>query len=180
MMFKVIIALLLTVAITNTSSVVVAAPYGYGSYSADVPYGSETFLSIATSGDVALDLTPGGGPTTVSAVGTVTVTTTDVLGYKLYIRGLSTQQMTTSTGSTLDASSNVIPGTLAVNTWGYSLDSGTTYAGLTTNDVLLRTTNVPRTAGEVTSITYGANVDNQTAAGAYSVSVIYTAVPQTD
>lgn len=180
MTFKLILALLFIVATTfMIFTPAEAAPYGAGVYDANVLYGGETQLSISTSGDVSMNLTPTGGPTSTSASGTVTVTTSDVNGYRLYIRGLTSSDMVNGS-NTLPASAHVIPGSLVVNTWGYNLDASSDYAGLTTDDVLIRSTTAPDTTGDVTTVTYGANVDNATAAGFYTSNIVYTAVPHTN
>ena len=80
----------------------------------------------------------------------------------------------------LGASSNVSAAPLATNTWGYNLDASSNFLGLTTSDSLLKTTSIPATTGDTTTVTYGVVVDNSEAAGAYTSSVLYTAVPRTN
>lgn len=182
-MVKLILSLITAIAITFFSTPVTtevgASPYGVGKYSADVPYGGQTQLSISTSGNVALAVTPSDTGTLASASGTVTVVSTDVVGYKLYVRSLSSTDMTNGV-SVIPASGNGTPATLAVNTWGYNLDDSSNYVGMTLSDVLIRSATQPYVSGDVTTVTYGVKVDNAKAAGAYSNSIIYTAVPQTN
>lgn len=155
-----------------------AAPYGVGKYNENVPYGSQTQLTISTSGAVSFSLTPSDAGTLASASGTVTVVSTDVLGYNLYVRSLTTSAMTNGAAS-IAASANGSPASLAVDTWGYNLDGSSNFTGMTLSDVLIRSATQPYSAGDVTTVTYGARISNAKPAGSYSASVLYTAVPQT-
>ncbi len=157
-----------------------AQPYGMGLYDSNVPYGNQTSLSIATSGNVTI---PNITPTTSGVLGTgtstVTVTSTDVVGYKLYVRSLTSTNMT-NLGSNIPASANGSPAALAVDTWGYNTDASTNFVGMTLSDVLIKSLTGPASTGDVTTFTYGLKVDLAKAAGNYTTSVIYTAVPQTN
>jgi hypothetical protein len=156
-----------------------AQPYGQGKYGINVPYGGQTQLSIATSGNLALSITPSGSGTLGSVSGTVTVTSSDVSGYQLYARAVGSSNMVNGS-AVLGASSNVSAAALATNTWGYNLDASTNFLGLTTSDSLLKTTSVPATSGDVTTVTYGVKVDTSMKSGSYTSTVMYTAVPRTN
>lgn len=162
-----------------TTTFAFAQPYGKGKYGIDVPYGSATALSISTDGDVSLSITPTEAGVQTTGTSKVTVTSTDVVGYKLYIRALTNTNMN-NLGSLIPASANVTPAALAIDTWGYNTDASNNFAGITLNDVLLKSTTAPVKNGELTTITYGLKLDMAKAAGKYAVSVIYTAAPQTD
>ncbi|CAN5413046.1 hypothetical protein BH10PAT4_BH10PAT4_1010 [soil metagenome] len=163
-----------------TSNAVHAQPYGKGIYNENVPYGGQTSLTIATSGNVTI---PTITPTTSGVLGTgtstVTVTSTDVKGFKLYVRSLTSTNMD-NLGATVPASANGLPNPLAVNTWGYNTDASANFVGTTLTDVLIKSLTTPASSGNVTTFTYGLKVDLAKPAGNYSTSVIYTAVPQTD
>jgi hypothetical protein len=154
-----------------------ASPYGAGKYNAVVPYGGQTSMTISTSGNIAIPITPGSSAVLGSSSGTVTVVSTDVVGYKLYVRALSSNM--TSGANTIPASANGTGAALATNTWGYNLDASTNFVGMTTSDVLIRTGTGPFESGDTTTVTYGVKIDQSKAAGSYSTTVIYTAVPQT-
>jgi hypothetical protein len=171
-----IIAVIGIMAITAPTSY--ATTYGSGAYNAVVPYGGLTTLTISTSGNVSIPMTPGSSATLGTASGTVTVVSTDAVGYKLYIRALSSANMT-SGANTIPASANGVAAALATNTWGYNLDTSTNFVGMTTADVLIRTGTGPFETGDTTTVTYGVKIDQSKAAGSYSTTVIYTAVPQT-
>ncbi len=156
-----------------------AQPYGKGTYGANVPYGSETSLSLSTSGNVTLQVTPTDAGTLATANNTVTVTSTDVVGYKLYIRALSDTNLTNG-AFTLPASANVVAGALSVNTWGYNTDASSNFVGATLSDVLIKTAAGPYTSGDNTTVTYGVKIDNSKPAGNYVTTVMYTVAPQTD
>ena len=182
-MVKLILSLLSAIAMIFFSTLLVievgASPYSAGRYSANVPYGGQRHLIISTSGNVTLSVAPSDAGTLASASGTVTVISTDVVGYKLYVRNLSSTNMVNG-AATIPASANGSPASLAVNTWGYNLDGSSDYTGMTLSDVLIRSATQPYTSGDVTTVTYGVRVNNAKQAGSYTNSVIYTAVPQTN
>lgn len=155
-----------------------ASPYGKGVYGANVPYGSQTALSIATSGNVSIPISPTTGGTLATGTSTVTVTSTDVKGFKLYIRALTNTNMN-NLGALLPASANVSPATLATDTWGYNTDASNNFVGMTLTDALIRSITVPAKNGDITTVTYGVKIDLAKPAGNYVSTVIYTAVPQT-
>ena len=158
---------------------VLAQPYGQGTYDANVPYGAETSLSIATNGNVTIPVTPTSAGVNANGTSTVTVTSTDVVGYELYVRALGSTDLTNFT-STLPASANGTPAPLAMNTWGYNTDGSANFVGMLLTDTLIRSTTGPVSGGQNTIVTYGIRIDLSKAAGNYSTTVMYTAVPQTD
>jgi hypothetical protein len=182
-MVKLILTVLSVIAILclslTTSGIADASPYGAGIYNANVPYGGQTQLTISTSGNVALTVTPSDSGALASASGTVTVTSTDVVGYKLYVRSSASTDMANG-AVIIPTSANGSPAALAVNTWGYNLDGSSNYTGITLSDVLIRSATQPYTSGDITTVTYGVRVDNTKKSGSYTNSVIYTAVPQTN
>lgn len=155
-----------------------ASPFGVGVFGADVPFGGETSLTIATDGNVSIPVTPTSGGTLASGTSNITITSTDVVGYKLYIRSDGNTNMTNG-ASSLPASSNGSPAALAVNTWGYNTDASSNFVGTTLSDVLIRSRTGPYRLGDITTVTYGVNVDESKPAGNYITNVVYTAVPQT-
>ena len=159
-----------------------AQPYGKGVYNAIVPYGSQTSLSIATNainGNINIPITPTTSGVQATGTNTITVTSTDVKGYKLYIRALSNTNMN-NLGALLPASANGTPAALAMDTWGYNLNASNNFTGITLSDVLIRSISVPASTGDITNVTYGIKLDLAKPAGNYVASVVYTAVPQTD
>lgn len=174
----VLVVLMIFGIVVFSGSTSFASPYGSGTYNATVPYGGQTNLTISTNGNVSIPITPSGSPVLGTATGTVTVVSTDVVGYQLYIRALGSANMT-SGANTIPASGNGSPAALATNTWGYNLDAGSNFVGMFTSDVLIRTGTGPFSSGDVTSVTYGVRIDQAKAAGSYTTTVIYTAVPQT-
>lgn len=155
-----------------------AQPYGVGVYGANIPYGGATSLSIATNGNLNIPITPTTGGILATGASTVTVTSTDVVGYKLYIRALTDTNMNNS-GTLLPASANGSPAALATNTWGYNTDASTNFVGITLSDTLIKSFIGPAKTGDITNVTYGIKIDLSKPAGNYVDSVIYTAVPQT-
>lgn len=174
------VAVILTVGAALWQQVVVAQPFGKGVYGADVPFGSQTSISISLSSATAdLTLTPSGGTLSGAGNQTVTVTSLDVVGHDLYANVTSSTNM--SNGSdTIAASSNTAAGSLATNTWGYNVSGSTTnFIGMTTSQQLLSSGTGPYKNGIATQVTYGASVDTSKSSGTYSVGVTYTAIGRT-
>lgn len=156
-----------------------AQPYGKGLYNENVPYGDETSLSISTNGNVSIPITPTNNGTLSKGASNVTVASTDVKGYKLYIRALTNTYMD-NLGAQLPASANVSQAALAVNTWGYNTDASDNFVGISANDILIKSNTAPVSSGETTTVTYGIKLDMAKPAGNYIANIVYTAVPQTN
>lgn len=174
-----VVALLVVLCCAVFQQTVSASPFGQGVFGADVPFGSATSLSIALGGNVSLNLTPSGGNFTGSGSHTLTVTTTDVVGYKLYVYSPGSSTMTNGS-ETIPASGNTTAGALSVNTWGYNTDGSTNYVGMTTTPTLLKDTTGPFKSGDNTTVTYGVLTNITKGAGNYTVPVVYTAVAESD
>ncbi|NCQ54550.1 hypothetical protein COV88_02365 [Candidatus Saccharibacteria bacterium CG11_big_fil_rev_8_21_14_0_20_41_19] len=185
-----VVSLLALINVLALSAVSYAQPYGVGLYSENVPYGSETSLTISTDavgGNVAIPtITPIDGGALGTATNIVTVTSTDVMGYKLYI-GAATSTSMDNLGTPLLTSANAYsnPATNPledVNRWGYNVDGSiVNFCGmpLDSSRQLIKTVTTP-ISGDNTTITYGMKIDMAKPAGNYSVGVVYTAVPQTN
>lgn len=174
------LSLVIILTLTVLTPRIFAQPYGKGVYGANVPYGSQTSLSIATGGNVSIQITPDDTGVLGTGDNTVTVTSTDVVGYSLYVRALTSTDMTNGP-AVLPVSANGSPAALAVDTWGYNINgSATNFAGMTTSNALVKTGTGPFTSGDATTFKYGVKVDNAKPAGNYVTSIVYTAAPQTD
>ena len=180
-MKKTILLIIILTIIFNflMTSVSYAQPYGYGIYNADVPYGSQTSLSISTSGNINIPITPTIGGTLATGTSTITITSTDVKGYSLYIRALNSTNMN-NLGALLPTSANVSPAALAIDTWGYNTDASNNFVGISLTDTLIHSVTIPTKGGDVTNVTYGIKLDLAKPAGKYVDTVVYTAVPKTD
>src|SRR6185503_12979513 len=95
-----------------------ASPFGQGVFGADVPFGSATSIAIALGGDVSLPLSWDGLNFTGNGSNTVTVTSTDVVGYMLYAHATTTTDMAAPGGATIPASGNSSAAALSAGTWG--------------------------------------------------------------
>lgn len=157
-----------------------ASPFGEGVFGANVPFGSVTSVAISLGSNVNLSLTPSGNTFVGSGSHTITVTSTDVVGYSLYIYAAGSTNMVNGS-STIAASSNGTAGALSTNTWGYNTTGSTTnFVGITTSPKLLKTATGPYKSGDTTTVTYGVLTDSSKASGNYTVNVTYTAVSLTD
>lgn len=157
-----------------------AQPFGKGKYDANVPYGSETSITISISGDITIPITPTESGTLGTSNSTVTVTSTDVVGYKLYIRAAGASTNMVNGPDTLPTSANGSPAALDVNTWGYNTDGSSNFVGINLSDTLIKNTTGPFSSGDNTTVKYGVLVDNSKPAGNYSTTILYTAAPKTD
>lgn len=154
-----------------------ASPFGQGVFGADVPFGSDTSMSIALSGNVDLAVdAPSGGTLNGSGAHMITVTSTDVVGYRLYIFAPVSTNMTNGS-DTITASGNSSPSTLATDTWGYNTTGSTTdFMGITSTPVAIKDATGPHKNGDATTVTFGAKVSQTKGAGSYASTVVYTAV----
>lgn len=151
-----------------------ASPFGQGVFGADVPFGSNTSLTISLGGNVSLSLTPSGGNFSGNGAHTVTVTSNDVVGYRLYASSPSSTSMTNGT-DTIPASGNTSAGPLAVNSWGYNTDGSSNFVGILSTPTLIKDANGPYKNGDDTTITYSALANITKSSGEYTVGVVYTA-----
>ncbi|MDQ5982967.1 MAG: hypothetical protein QG549_965, partial [Patescibacteria group bacterium] len=145
---------------------------------ADDPFGSMTTIGISIGSSPSMTLIQSGPNFGGSDSHTVTVTSTDVVGYKLYVNATTSTSMSNGT-DTIAASANSSPASLATNTWGYNTSGSTTnFKGMTLSQVEIKSMTGPYKTGDNTSITYGAIVDNSKSSGTYTVDVTYTAIGQ--
>lgn len=152
-----------------------AIPFGQGKFGNDL-FGSATSLSVALGGNVNFNLASNGSQFSGSGSHTITVASTDVVGYSLYAYALGSNAMTTTGGSSIPASGNTTAGSLAVNTWGYNIDGSSNYLGMPTTPTQIKTASGEYRYGDNTTVTYGVLTNSLQPPGSYTVSVVYTAV----
>jgi hypothetical protein len=172
-------ALAVVVCFVSLGQTVWASPFGQGVFGANVPFGSATSLAIALGGNVSLALTPISNNFTATGSHTLTVTSTDVVGYKLYVYSPGSSTMTNGI-ETIPASSNVSAAPLSVNTWGYNTDGTGNFIGMSTTPALIKDSVGPSKNGDSTTVTYSVLANIVKGAGSYKVSVVYTAVAESD
>ena len=174
-------AVALAVVVGFAGPVAHASPFGQGEFGADVPFGAGTSLSIAFSGEPYLNVDPpGSGTFSGTGVHTVTVTSTDVVGYRLYVYAPGSTTMTNGS-ETVPASSNTGLATLATDTWGYNTTGSTSdFIGVTTAPVMIRDRVGPFKNGDATTVTYGMKVSQTKGAGEYTAAVVYTVVGKSE
>lgn len=171
--------LLFVLGSTVFSLPVVAAPFGAGVFGEDVPFGSATSISIATNGNVGITASPSGSTFSGQGSHIITVTSTDVNGYELYIKSPLSTAMSNGI-DTIPASSNSNLAPLAMNTWGYNTNGSGNYKGVQTTDTLIKDMTGPYKNGDATTVTYGILANTTKSSGAYTVGVTYTAVGKTN
>lgn len=153
-----------------------ASGFGQGVFGANVPFGSATSIAIALGGDVSIGLSPSGSTFSGTGSNTVTVTSTDVVGYMLYAHPTGSSDMASGSAS-ITASNNTVETSLSNGTWGYNTDGSTTsFLGMPAGGALLKDAAGPYTSGDTTTVTYGAVVSNTQTAGTYSIPITYTVV----
>ena len=153
-----------------------ASGFGEGVFGANVPFGSATSISIALGGDVSISLSPSGATFVGNGSHTLTVTSTDVVGYMLYARPTSGTDMVNNS-ATIPASGNSSAGPLATGTWGYNTTGSTSdFLGLPATGALLKDAIGPFKNGDNTTVTYGAVTSNTQPAGSYAIAITYTVV----
>ena len=153
-----------------------ASTFGAGVFGANVPFGSLTSISIALSNNVAITMAANGGTLKGDGSHSITVTSTDVVGYDLYINATTATSMGNG-ASTIPASTNTTLAPLTLNSWGYNTTGSTTdFKGITSTQSLINSGTGPFTGGVVTPVSYGALIDMNKSSGVYAVDVTYTAV----
>ena len=137
-------------------------------------------ITLAVSGNVNINATPGGGVATGSH--NVTVSTNNSTGYNLSLASSASETTLAKGADSINAATApfATPAALTADTWGYRVDSFTAnnYAGIVSNSTtapVIKSSTVPAT-NEVTPVTWGVNVTAAKPTGAYSRVVTYTAV----
>jgi len=164
-------------------------------------------ITITSGGTVTLSITPNlSAPQQAIGSDTVTTSTNDSSGYKLYIASSSTLVntklvSTTNSANTITASAGTLaaPATMATNTWGYCITglgtfscpsantpaggaavSANTFAGTiltgTTSALNLIKTTATTASSDTTTVWYGVAVDTNQPSGTYNTTVTYTGV----
>lgn len=173
------VATLVLCGVLSLQAVSYAQPFGVGVFGENVPFGDETSLSISLSAEADVPLAPSGGTFSGTDTHTVTVTSSDVVGYDLYVNTTAGTAMSNGI-DTIPASANVTLAALATNSWGYNTTGSTSnFRGMAATQTLIHSASGPYTGGDDTDVTYGAKIDITKSAGTYSVDVTYTAVGQT-
>lgn len=200
--YIVIVALLFVASIigmiSNSAS---ALKYSAGSYGA-CTYDTCN-ITLVSDGSVAIDVTPAGAATRCTlASNSVTATTSSSTGYSVTLN--NNDASTTLNGPSANTIPSISgtaasPVALTANTWGYrvdsvanfgagptvavsnaaSLDAGLIFAAAPSSAAAggpIRTTSSSAGSGVATSVWYGICADSTKPAGAYSDSVLYTAV----
>lgn len=167
---------LAVIAVLCIPGVTFASGFGQGVFGANVPFGSATSIAIALGGDVSIGLSPNGSTFSGTGANTVTVTSTDVVGYMLYAHPTSSSSMANGSAH-ITASNNAVETGLSTGTWGYNTDGSTTsFLGMPSGGALLKDATGPYTGGDTTTVTYGAVVSNTQVSGTYSIPITYTVV----
>lgn len=155
----------------------------------------DTVISVTTSTTVNVNLTPTSAGVTSSSSDTVTTSTNNAAGYTLSLANTDATTTLVKGAETIAAHSGTqtTPTNLAVNTWGYRVDSiGGFGAGPTTQESNVASSaftwagvpaagsgNTIRTqASEIqnqtTTVWYGVRVDLSKESGTYTDTVTYT------
>jgi hypothetical protein len=179
---------------------VAAMPAMAGAATANTTISSavSSVVSVTTSSTVTVDVTPDTNGNQTIADDTVSVSTNDSDGYTLTLADSDATVTLASGGDTIAASAGnyATPVDLAVNTWGYRVDTlGNFGAGPTTDQtsidiaatsltfaavpatgspVTLKTTSAEAT-GDTTAVWYSVAATTATPTGTYTDSVTYTA-----
>ncbi|HTE22464.1 MAG TPA: hypothetical protein VK674_05495 [Candidatus Limnocylindria bacterium] len=188
---------LLFLGFASGATMLSALPYGSGAY--DTCTYDTCGISVLTSGTVTLAVTPTSGGVNTTAEDEVIVETDASTGYTLTFLDSDTDTALTSGANTVTASggTQASPVTLALNTWGYRVDSLAsfgagptgaqnsdpnalyTFAGVPASNQTahtLKSTSSAANPAEVTEVWFGARLDTAKPDGIYTGQVTYTAV----
>lgn len=176
---------------------VFAVEYGSGLYGA-CQYGSCS-ITIGSSSNVSVNVTPSSSGSCTIQNDSVSVLTSSSTGYSLTMVDSSTNTSLLK-GSDSIASTTATqasPSALSANTWGYRVDGiggfgsgptsaqnntsmgATTFAGVPANNgtpATIASTSVPANPAVVTSVWYGVCANTSVPNGTYTTQITYTAV----
>jgi hypothetical protein len=186
----------LGLAMLGSAVLIGATPSSYASDSAtsEVTVNVGTVISI-TAEDITIDMSaPSPTGTFATGTGQVSVKTNDVNGYSVYLTSNSTTSTTLDHESVATSKINSIATSETVggattkfatnNTWGWSKDGSVFYPvlakgekdGINDGVTLYRTTDAPSPSGDTSTLTIGATVDSTLTSGAYTGTLLLTAV----
>jgi hypothetical protein len=190
---KIAVLLLVTTVLALGSTAVVSALTASTTISSSI---SSVISLLTTNGTVNVNVVPTGAGAQTIASDTATVSTNDTSGYTLLLAETGGSSNLVSGGNNIPASSGTqaSPATMAVNTWGYRLDSvggfgaGPTSAVSSVAIGSLKFAPVPATGSpdtlkatsgtatnDTTTVWYGVAANTSQASGTYTNSVTYTA-----
>ena len=151
--------------------------------------------SVQSASTVSIDLETYPTATTATASDTVITNTNNPDGYKLYVfMDRSTDYSETNPGNALykdgdTTSSTFIPATagtlanptaLSMNTWGLSLDNGTSYGAVPLKSAphLVASSDTATTSeGDTLNVQYGVSANMNLKSGTYTGNVVYEVIP---
>lgn len=162
-----------------------------------------SFITVASSGDVNINVTPSDpGTVTSTANNVVTVNTNNSSGYNLKLDMVDDVRNLVKTGGTIAPSAGTMTNAadVAANTWGYRVDGvggasgfgdGPTtalnsetatlkFAGVPAHgspDTIKTTDSVTSGSGDTTTVWYMVSADSSLPTGDYTGIVVYTATP---
>ena len=200
--FVTALALVFAVLMINLSGLASAdttdsATYGSGNYGS-CDFGSCS-ITLSSSGTVNANVTPSGSGKCTVQNDSVSVLTDNPSGYNLSITTSGTNTSMTSGGNSISASSGTAatPVTLAMNTWGYRVDTvggfGAGPTSVQTNGSVptvkfakvpasngtpdtLATTAATANPAVITTVWYGVCATTSQPSGTYAATITYTAV----
>lgn len=156
----------------------------------------DLYITMTTSGAVAVNVTPASGGAQTTASDTVTVSTNSTSGYTLTLEDGNANTQLVNGNAVVNASSGtqVSPIVLINNSWGYRVDglggfgAGPSSASNNQSSNSLTFAGVPASGSpntlrnngsavvnQVTAVWYSAKIDTSKPNGPYSDSVTYTA-----
>ena len=191
---RLVIVLAVTAILLTSTTAVVSALTASTTISSVI---SPVISLFTTNGTVNVNVTPTGSGAQTIASDTATVSTNDASGYTLQLAETGAGSTLVSGGNTIPASSGnqTTPVVMAVNTWGYRVDSvGGFGAGTTTSQssaaisgtikfAAVPATGSPNTlkntsgvaSNDTTTVWYGVAANTTQPSGTYTNSVTYTA-----
>ncbi len=171
-----------------------------GSTALQAQVGFTISMDSVSPATTALVIAPAAGGTQTTRSTVVTITTNDTAGYTLSHNTSSTTLVNGVNTLPSTAGTWTVPVSLANNTWGYAVPSGTVgltpvsngfdatyanidsqatstakYAAMPTVSTAVRATAVPA-AADTTTFWYSAKVDNTKPSGTYSATINYSVV----
>ncbi len=145
-------------------------------------------VSIALSDRASMEIVPKASGTFNSKSATVTVSTNNTSGYKIFMNTLDDTPNLKNVNTTTDkviasVATNVTSQTMPINTWGYNLSAGSvvpsdtmTFSKIPAVSTQIEKIDSTTGASDTFTLSFGAKIDTTLPAGQYSNQVVLSAV----
>ena len=134
-------------------------------------------MSLSADESTQIDIVPTPTQKVYTGSSSIEYSNTCPYGFTVAMSASSEETSLTNTGASQGTIPTIASGnTLSDNTWGYSVDGGSTYNQIPalSSPAIIADTTSEATVTQALALTYGVKVDNTILSGSYSNNVLYT------